>query len=75
MQDEPNFGEPTGRADGRSCKTKPNLGRMGHLGSRISEADCAKQRQFPAVPGGTTPQDRGTQGKCVKRTQFGGPTA
>ncbi len=30
MQNEPNFGQRIGRAGGRSCQTKPNLGRMGH---------------------------------------------
>jgi hypothetical protein len=30
----------------------------------------AKRTQFPAVPGGTGPEGRGTKGKCAKRTQF-----
>jgi hypothetical protein len=30
----------------------------------------AKQSQFPAVPGGTRPQGRGTRGKRAKQTQF-----
>ncbi len=37
-------------------ETKPNLGRMGHLGAPC-QGDCAKRTQFGEV-------------KCAKRTQF-----
>jgi hypothetical protein len=43
----------------------------GIWGGRISEANRAKQSQFLGVPGGTRPQDRGTQGRGAKQTQFG----
>jgi hypothetical protein len=41
----------------QSRETKPNLGRMGHLGDGASgEANCAKQTQFRALPGGMGPR-------------------
>ncbi len=83
---KPISGVPPGPED-QMRKTKPNLGRMGHLGAGASArpivrnepnfgesrwdrtAKCAKQSQFPAGPGGTRPQGRGTQGDRAKRTQ------
>ena len=53
-------GSPAG-AQGRLRETRPNLGRMEHLGERIrgrAQGKCAKQTQFPAGPVGTGPPAR-----------------
>jgi hypothetical protein len=50
VQNEANFREPTGRAGGRVCKTKPNLGRMGYL----EEGEPGKSQwcRTNPIPGG-----------------------
>jgi hypothetical protein len=64
--------------EGRTCETNPIPTRQDSPAFHYSiippfqsDADCAKRTQFPAVPGGTRPQARGTRGKCAKRSQFG----
>jgi hypothetical protein len=66
---------------GRDMRNEPNFGRGGRreppsfqysiIPPFRSNADCAKRTQFPAGPGGTGPQGRGTWVKCAKQTQFG----
>jgi len=56
----------------RIVRNKPNLApgvrKWAQAGRR--GPNRAKRTQFPAVPGGTGPEGRGTKGKCAKRTQF-----
>ncbi len=57
---------------GQSCKTNPipatmPIGRSAFPG----EQSVQNEPNFPARPGGTRPQGRGTRGKCAKRTQSG----
>ena len=45
-------------------------GRLTACHLRPAQANCAKQSQFPATPGGTGPGGRGPWDKCANRTQF-----
>jgi len=50
---------------GLLVQTKPNLGRLGHLGDGTwgrGRAFCAKRGQISATPGGTGPEGRGAMG-------------
>ncbi len=78
-QNEPNFARAPGNGRGRLgplapcrdrfCKTKPNLGGMGHLGDGASggpgspSTKRAKQAQFRLSA-------KAPRAKCAKRTQF-----
>jgi hypothetical protein len=68
VQNVPNSARPGhGQVpSGQKRRNKPNFWRAGRLGP----VNCAKRTQFPAGPGGTGPQGRGTRGNCAKRTQF-----
>jgi len=47
MKNEPNFEQPDRGQEGQLRKTKPNLGRIGHLEDGApGGAYCAKQSQF-----------------------------
>jgi hypothetical protein len=67
-QNKANFKQPDPDPEVQSRKTKPNLGRMGHLEDGASRGPIV--RNEANLPAGTGPQGRGTWVKCAKRTQF-----
>ena len=52
------------------CPARPEMGAGGRSRKTPPASNYEKRTQFPAVPGGTGPEGRGTRGKCAKRTQF-----
>jgi hypothetical protein len=63
-------------ARGPIVRNKANLGRQDLLSFHYpiippfqADADCAKQSQFSATPGGARPRGRGTWGNRAKRSQ------
>jgi len=56
---------PRRAKDAKRTQFGPAWAGLGH-----GRAKDAKRTQFPATPGGTGPQERGTRGKCAKRTQL-----